>query len=298
MTAHPKPRNWNFFSKYTYYVPGVADMFILLGWLLVGAILGNLVSLVFTMALGQASTDYAMLVAYPLMFIPAMIYAGHKSQVNSMACKGVKLDNEHFSPLGALLCIPLVMFGTVAASFCSDYFTELLPEIPEFLKGMLESMTSGNLLLNFLCVSIFAPLFEEWLCRGMILRGLLNRSIKPAGAIIISAVFFAVIHANPWQAIPAFILGCLFGYVYYKTGSLKLTMLMHFTNNTMALVLSNIDSLKDMESWHDLFQGASYWIIYAACVIVVALVLLALKRIPLQSEKGDSDLVPAIFDGE
>lgn len=72
-----------------------------------------------------------------------------------------------------------------------------------------------------------------------------HHGIKPVWAIFWSAVFFAFIHLNPWQAVPAFILGCLFGYVYYKTGSLKLTMLMHFTNNTFSLIFSNIDKFKD-----------------------------------------------------
>ena len=272
-------------------------MFILLAWLLVGAVLGNIASLVFTLAMGQASMDYAMVVAYPLMFVPAMIYAGHKSQVNAMACKGVKLDSSHCAPIGAVVAL-IVMAGTIAAAYCSEAFTNLLPDMPEWLEEIMKSMTTGNVLINFICVSIFAPLFEEWLCRGMVLRGLLNKNVKPVAAIIISAVFFAVIHANPWQAIPAFMLGCLFGYVYYKTGSLKLTMLMHFTNNTMALVLSNIDALKDMDSWSDILPGTSYWSVYAACVIVLALVILALKKIPLQSEKGNLDIVPAIFDGD
>lgn len=273
-------------------------MFILLAWLLLGAVIGNVISVIFTLAMGTEAVDYAMVVAYPVMFIPAMIYAGHKSQVNAMASKGVKLDSNHFSPVGAAVCALIVVAATIAGSFCSDALTELLPSMPEWLEQMMSSMTNGNLILNFLCVSIFAPIFEEWLCRGMVLRGLLNRGINPAGAIIISAVFFAVIHANPWQAVPAFILGCLFGYVYYKTGSIKLTMLMHFANNTMALVLSNVDALEDMDSWHELLPGTAYWIVFTAGLIVIELSILALKKIPLQSEKGNSDIVPAIFDGE
>ncbi len=77
---------------------------------------------------------------------------------------------------------------------------------------------------------------------------------------MISAVFFAVIHLNPWQAIPAFLLGCLFGYVYYRTGSLKLTMLMHFANNTFALAVAHIDAFEEAESWLDVLPGARYWI--------------------------------------
>ena len=39
MKSHPKPRNWTFFDKFNYYTPGVAGMFVLLGFLLIGAVL-------------------------------------------------------------------------------------------------------------------------------------------------------------------------------------------------------------------------------------------------------------------
>ena len=91
--------------------------------------------------------------------------------------------------------------------------------------------------------------------------------------------FFAFIHFNPWQAIPAFMLGCLFGYVYYKTRSLSLTMLMHCVNNTLAVVLGQIDSLKDMKSWMDVLEPQLFWIIFAACVLFLVLGVRAISRI-------------------
>jgi len=166
--------------------------------------------------------------------------------------------------------------------------------MPDWLEETLGGLTGGNFWLNFLCVSIFAPFFEEWLCRGMVLRGLLGRRVKPVWAIVISALFFAVIHMNPWQAIPAFILGLLFGYVYYRTGSLKLTMLMHFTNNTFALIIGHIESLSDYETWQDLL-GQMYWIYFGVAVLIIALVVLAFKKVPLNRSYGNCDVVPPIF---
>jgi hypothetical protein len=103
--------------------------------------------------------------------------------------------------------------------------------------------------------------------------------MNPFGAILISAAFFAVLHMNPWQAIPAFVLGVLFGYVYYKTGSLKLTMLMHCVNNTMAVVLSRIPSLSEAETLMEVMSPWAYAGVYAACVVFVAAALVVLKGI-------------------
>ena len=298
MDRNIRPRNYAFLEKFTYYIPGVAEMFILLALLLLGALLGSLLSLPFVAILGQdAGMQYGMLVSYPMMFIPAMIYASVKSRGRSFTCSGLKLDNKHFKPLGGVLCALFVILATLSAAFCSDAILVLLPEMPDWIRQALEGLTSdGNLFVNFLLVSIFAPFFEEWLCRGMILRGLLGTKMKPVWAIVVSAVFFALIHLNPWQAVPAFLLGCLFGYVYYKTGSLKLTMLMHFTNNTFSLVMSNIDSFKDVESWLDVLPGMRYWIIFAAAILLLVLIINAFRRIPLEQPEGNLDTVKPLFE--
>ena len=282
MARRNKPRNYGFLEKFTWYVPGVADMFILLALLLAGALVGSLVALPFVAILGQENaSEYVTLISYPIMFIPPMIYASVKSRNNSFTRNGLMLDNNHF---------------TLSAAFCSDAILAYMPDMPAWLEEALTSMTQGTLWINFLCVSIFAPFFEEWLCRGMVLRGLLGNKVRPVWAIVISAVFFAFIHLNPWQAVPAFLLGCLFGYVYYKTGSLKLTMLMHFTNNTFSLVMSNIDAFKDAESWVEVLPGMRYWVIFAACILLLVLIIRAFGRIPLEQESGNMDPVKPLFE--
>ena len=290
--------NYKFFQKFCWYVPGVGGMFALLAWLLVGALLGGILTVVLQAIAGQeAATEYGNLLSYPLMFIPPMIYAMAKSSMLAMDNEGYKLDSNNFKPLGAPLCVLLVMAGTLAMSFWAEYIGTLLPDMPEALKEVMEGLTSGNFILNFITVSLFAPFFEEWLCRGMVLRGLLARTrMKPFWAIIVSALFFALIHMNPWQAVPAFLLGCLFGYVYYKTGSLKLTMLMHFTNNTFALICGHIDSIKEMETWRDVIDGPAYWILMAACIMLTVLVALAFSKVKLLQPEGNMDKVPSIFD--
>jgi len=290
-----KVRNYKFFDNYSWFVPGIKEMLVLLAMLMLGSILGNMITFLFTAVLGaDKGTEYAMVVSYPVMFIPAMMYAGAKSRARSFNGGGLKLDSDNFRPVGGALCAVLAAVGTVSLAFCTDALSQLMPPMPEWLEQMLESMTQGNLLLNFLCVSIFAPFFEEWLCRGMVLRGLLGNKVKPVWAVVISALFFALIHLNPWQALPAFLLGCLFGYVYYKTGSLKLTMLMHFTNNTVSLIMSNIDALKDADSWMDVFPGAVYWAVFATCLVATALVVLKFRKVDGAPE-GNCDSVPSLF---
>ena len=294
-------RNYNLLSGYAFYVPGPWDIFALTALFLVGALIGNVIGLLFMLALPESGSEYMMLISYPVMFIPPMMYAMYKSRGNALFDTGYEMDSRHFGKFGTAAISILVMLSTLALAFDMDMVNALMPPMPEWLENMLKGMTQGKFWVNFLCVSVFAPFFEEWLCRGMILRGLLNysrsegrRGIRPAAAIAISALFFAAIHLNPWQAVPAFALGCLFGYVYYRTGSLNLTMLMHFTNNTFALIISNIDSIKDAENFMEVMPGWAYNSIAAVCLVFLGFAVREFSKIELTSPQGNCDEVKTI----
>ncbi len=161
-------------------------------------------------------------------------------------------------------------------------------------------------------MSVFAPILEEWLCRGVVLRGLLNysrkgepgedgsrRGMNPALAIAISAIFFATIHGNLWQGISAFILGSFFGYVYYKTGSLKLTMLMHCVNNTVSVLSSKLPAFKDLgadASLMDIIPTGIYVIMFIVSAAVLFLAVRYLSKISLKSVQGNCDVIPGADD--
>jgi len=292
-----KVKNYNILSHYTYSLPGWSGMLGLLFWLIVGSLLGGVVMIIFRAFMStEAATTYGMLVSYPLQFIPAMMYASSNSRRKCINSEGVKLDNNHFGVKGGAVCALMVAAATLCSSYCCDALTNLLPQMPDALAEVMKSMTQGPLWANLLCVAVFAPLFEEWLCRGMVLRGLLNHNVKPVWAIVASAVFFAVIHGNPWQAIPAFLLGCLFGYIYFKTGSLKLTMLMHCVNNAFSVIMSHLDAFKDAESWLDIIEPRAYWIIFAACLMMLILIVKFFVAIPLENKEGNMDKVPSLFE--
>lgn len=297
-------RNFDFLSGHSWYLPGWSGMITLLFLLLGGALIGSLICIGLQLILGDLWTnDYTTLVSYVMMFIPPMMYSHNKSMGNSAFETGYSLDSNNFGSLGGLKCALLAMVMTLAASYAAELPGAILPDMPEWLEDALSNLVEGKLWVSILSVSIFAPLFEEWLCRGTILRGLLHfkhkdkdgnekEGIKPVWAIVASAAFFAFIHLNPWQAIPAFILGLLFGYVYYKTGSLKLTMLMHCTNNTFAVILSNIDSLKDVEGFMDVLPALPYAIIWLACAGIIYLTLKEFSKIKTQSPQGNCDILP------
>ena len=283
---HQGRGSYDLFSNYSYYLPGFGGMILLFVLFLLGSILGSLVSSVFMLAMGSSETvmSYSMLISYPVSFIPPLLYASVQSRRNEVFDTGYALDSNNFGSRGGIMMGIIVSIATIAAAFVAEPVTALLPDMPAHLEAALEMMTKGPLWVSLLSVSVFAPLFEEWLCRGLVLRGLMNK-MNPAGAILTSAAFFAVLHMNPWQALPAFILGALFGYVYYRTGSLKLTMLMHCVNNTFSVLISRIPELEDAETFMDILSPWAYVCIFIACILMLASAIIILRGIPVKDEK-------------
>jgi membrane protease YdiL (CAAX protease family) len=93
-----------------------------------------------------------------------------------------------------------------------------------------------------LAIVLLAPLTEELLFRGTLLRSLL-RKVSPAAAVLISAVVFGLVHAlgdpsvGTLIALPAIILlGIVSGYQAANTGSLSRSILLHVGFNALSVV--------------------------------------------------------------
>lgn len=276
--------SYDILSGYAYYLPGMGGMLAMLAMFLLGAILGNIVVMAMALISPELSGDFGMLVSYPVMFIPPMLYASAKSRRNAIFNEGYALDSSNFGRFGGIRLALVVSAATISAAFLIEPVSSLLPEMPEWFRQIMEQMMNGeHLWATVISVSVFAPFFEEWLCRGIVLRGLLKH-MSPAGAIALSALFFAVLHMNPWQALPAFCLGVLFGYVYYKTGSLKLTMLMHCVNNTMAVIFINLPGFAEAESFADVMSPWAYICTGVACALVLASAVIIIRSIPKKED--------------
>ena len=132
----------------------------------------------------------------------------------------------------------LIAVITVGLTFLVDPITDLIP-MPEFLKKLLLELLSDRSLPTVLMLVVAAPICEELLFRGIILDGLL-KNYAPKRAIIWSAFFFGIAHLNPWQFIAALVLGGFMGWVYWRTGSLWATLIIHFIANGSSVLIGSL----------------------------------------------------------
>ena len=82
---------------------------------------------------------------------------------------------------------------------------------------------------NVVFLVICAPIFEEWMFRKQLISRLRRYGEKTA--ILFSALAFALFHMNLYQALYAFMLGLMFGYVYTRTSRLRYSVAMHMLFN-------------------------------------------------------------------
>jgi hypothetical protein len=161
----------------------------------------------------------------------------------------------------------------------------LIP-MPKVVEKMFEDLFKKDV-FSIITIVIAAPLLEEILCRGIILKGLLQR--YPARkAIIISALFFGLVHMNPWQALPAFCIGLFMGWIFYKTNSVIPGIIVHATNNGMAaLFLFFPEDKQDILS----LTGMPYYIILCvSAALIIVLCCLYIQRKARSLTPADKDM--------
>lgn len=94
----------------------------------------------------------------------------------------------------------------------------------------------GSLIISLLLVGIMAAVSEELLFRGCLQRLLIGCRINHHLAIFLAAAVFSAIHMQFYGFFPRLFLGMLFGYMFYWSGSLWLSITLHAFNNILYVI--------------------------------------------------------------
>lgn len=143
---------------------------------------------------------------------------------------------------------------------------------------------------GYVAVGVLAPLVEEMVFRGALLRTLLGMVSKKNHwvAIMVSAFVFGLVHGNMAQFVNAMIMGLMLGWMYYRTRSIVPGILLHWVNNTLAFVLCNILPQSDGKLI-DIFGGNETTVYYAVgfslCIMIPSFIQLLYR---LKKEDGNN----------
>jgi membrane protease YdiL (CAAX protease family) len=147
--------------------------------------------------------------------------------------------------------------------------------LPIDLDEIMQSLGSWPLVFSLLVIAVGPAIGEELWCRGFLGQGLVGRYGTVVG-VLLSSLWFGLIHMIPQQAFYAALMGVCLHFVYLTTRSLWLSMLLHFLNNGMAVLAMSKGAnnepnfpavVKLLEA-----QEHSPHLIYPAAALLVAIV--------------------------
>ncbi len=182
--------------------------------------------------------------SYTIPFSFVVVYFVKKAQKSD---ENFSLNFNKVNPLHLLLLIPV----TLALAVVMEPLTNIIP-MPEFLEELMEKMITKHF-IGLITVAVSAPILEEILFRGVILRGLF---------------IFGLVHLNPWQFIAALLGGSFMGFMYWKTNSIIPGIIIHFVNNFSSGIL---DLYFDIEIIDNFFESKSmnYYVLYGVSLIIL-----------------------------
>ena len=174
--------------------------------------------------------------------------------------------------------------AALGALIPSAWMQEQMPELPNWMENEFDTIMGTP--WGYLTIGLLAPLSEEIVMRGAILKELLKSSkLSVWGAIAISAVMFAIIHMNPVQMPHAFIIGLLLGWMYWRTGSILPGVAYHWSNNSAAFVINALYPNPDIKLI-DIFKGSETHVVLALFFSLFIL-LPAIYQLYLNMKRAD-----------
>ncbi len=155
-----------------------------------------------------------------------------------------------------------------------DTFDRILHQLvpaPDYiidLGNIMQPESTLGFIFLFLAVVIMAPVGEEIVFRGFLQKFLEEHWKDITRAVLITSLFFAMIHFNPFWTVQIYLLGVILGFLAWKTNSIIPSIVLHSLNNGIAFILTVVDeSNLGIYLWNEnvspLFIAVAIYLIYS-----------------------------------
>ena len=267
-------------------------IFLFLVLLLVSSLIGLALSTIFIF-FGDTGMRIAQGLSSIMMFVvPPIVYYCITRKEHKMKSLGF---SKVAHPWWLLLLGVAVMFISLPVTNQLISWNEnmklgsTLAKLEEYLKSleetaqaatekMLNVSTIGGLLLNLLIIALIPALGEEMTFRGVLQQSLTRNLKNPHIAILLSAAIFSFIHFQFYGFLPRMFLGILLGYMFYVTGSLWTSILMHFLNNGTAVVIYYLNNKGIIDVDIDHFGSMPTWVTVISTVATIGIIVWAWRK--------------------
>ena len=175
----------------------------------------------------------------------------------------------------------LLQVGLFGLSELNVLFVEFLQSLGYKDGGInLPSMQGAGFIGVFVTVAILPAVMEEFVFRGVFLRE--TKDFSLLARVLLCGGLFALYHQNPAQTVYQFVCGAAFALVAIKAGSFLPTMLSHFINNAVILLLTKFGV-----SSFDMPMYAIILTVSGICLVGSLVYLLVFDRQKSEKKKGN-----------
>lgn len=152
----------------------------------------------------------------------------------------------------------------------------------QLTERFLQADNFGTMLLNIGLVALLPALSEELSFRGILQQIMVNGERAKGRmhvAIWVAAIVFSAVHMQFYGFVPRMLMGAMFGYVFVWTGNLWAPILMHFTNNGLAVIVYYLmgDAETD-KTWADTIGSGPMWWLGVLSIVLVGLLLYLIRH--------------------
>jgi uncharacterized protein len=155
-----------------------------------------------------------------------------------------------------------------------EQFRQSEKAVEKLTEFMLDFSSTTNFLLGLVVIALLPAISEELLFRGILQRQLRVLTRNPHVAIWLSGFIFSLIHMQMFGLVPRWLLGVLFGYLYYYSANLYIPMLCHFFNNGIIVVMYYLNKTGAVDMDPESLESSGPW--YLAIVSLIATTALVL----------------------
>lgn len=138
----------------------------------------------------------------------------------------------------------LLLAGGLQLALVLTWLQSLVVPVPtEYLEALSSALAPDSVrryVWLLLIVAVAPALAEETVFRGVVLAAC-RRRLPTFGAVVVAGLIFGLFHLTPETAfrfLPTAWLGIVLGWVVVVSGSLPLSVLLHFLNNAIVLTLT------------------------------------------------------------
>ncbi len=234
--------------------------FIYCMFLLLGALISVLMSIVISEPDNINNLRLAQSINSSFLFIvpPIALYAITRRQ--PFRALGFKKPNPTWGVLAgiAIMFTAIPLIGTLTAwnegielggafAKIEAWMRNMQQNNDTLMQKMLAVDTLGGLLFNLIAIALIPAIGEELTFRSVLQQFMVKKTRNAHVGIFITAVIFSAIHLQFYGFLPRLLLGLFLGYLFYVTGSIRTSMLMHFVNNGSAVFMYHIATKNDLD---------------------------------------------------